>query len=248
MNKKISIICPTHKRKTLQTRFATKVLENCSDVKKCEIVFGIDDNDEIALDTAEELKKKYGEEQIRICLIKPNENIANIINICANTTCRGEILGTAADDVLFEAKGWDLTVIEEFSKYPDGILLLWSDDGLWGGQLASHYFIHKNWVKALGNVQPTFFHADWTDHWNQTLATNLKRGKLIKDRSKLFLRHLHAEHGGMEKDETYWKMKARRERNVIEGLTFHKPTEEMKVAFKKQLEKLKKFIEDYNEK
>ena len=246
--KKISIICPTHRRKKLQTRFADSVFRNCYNMENCEIVFGIDNNDEIALQTADDLKEKYGEEQIRTCLIKPNENIPNISNICAKTTCRGEILGNAADDVVFETKNWDLTVMEEFSKYPDGILLLWSDDGLWGGSLASHYFIHKNWVKVLGNVQPTLFHADWTDHWNQTLANRVGRGKLIKDRNKLFLKHLHAEHNGMEKDETYWKMKARRERNVIEGLSFHKPTKEMKEQFEKQVQKLKKFIEEYNEK
>lgn len=243
--KKISIICPTHRRKKLQIRFADSVFSNCSDIQNCEIVFGIDNNDEIALETAKELIDKYGDENIKVCLIEPGEKIPNISNICAKNTCSGEIIGNAADDVVFESKNWDLTVIEEFSKYPDGILLLWSDDGLWGGNLASHYFIHRNWVETLDQVQPTFFHADWTDHWNQELATRLGRGKLIKDRDKLFLRHLHAEHGGMEKDETYWKVKAKRERNVAEGLTFHKPTPEMIKHFNLQYQKLKKFIEEY---
>lgn len=244
MNKKISIICPTHRRKELQTRFAKNVYDNCSNSDLCEIVFGIDNNDEIALETYDNLKNQYGEHFIRAVLINPGENIPNISNICF-PHCRGQIIGNAADDVVFRSKDWDQTVINEFSKYPDKILLLWSDDGLWGGSLASHYFLHENWIKTTGHVQPTFFHADWTDHWNQKLANNLGRGVLIRDRNKLFLEHLHAEFNGMEKDETYWKMKERREKNVAEGLSFHKPTPEMKAAHELEYLKLKKFIEEF---
>ena len=58
-NKLISIICPTHKRPALQRRFAKCVYENCYDPRYSEIVFGIDEDDQVALDVAEELKKQY---------------------------------------------------------------------------------------------------------------------------------------------------------------------------------------------
>lgn len=244
MAKKISIICPTHQRSTLQTRFTDRVFSNCNDINNCEIVFGIDKDDDEALTTANTLAEKYGPPQVKVYKINPGEKIPNISNLCF-AGCSGDIIGNAADDVVFESKNWDVTVAEEFAKYPDGILLLWSDDGIWGGSLASHYFMHRNWIAAAGYIQPTYFHADWTDHWNQTLANRLGRGKLIRDRNRLFLRHLHAEFGGMEKDETYWKVKAKRERNVKEGLSFHNPTEEMKQAFESQYQRMKKFIEDF---
>ena len=129
--------------------------------------------------------------------------------------------------------------------YEDKIVLVYGDDGIRKDDLATHGFVHKNWVKVLGHVQPTFFHADWTDHWNQTLASKVGRGVLIKDRDRLFLRHLHAELGGMEKDDTYWRMKARRERNVSEGLSFHNPTPEMVKDFNEQLSKLVKYIKEF---
>jgi len=248
MSKKlISVICPTHRREKLQTRFADFVHKNCYNPKYSEIVFGIDNNDEIAISTANKLKEKYGDEFIRVCLVEPGEKLANISNICAKTTCRGAILGNAADDVVYRSKDWDVVVLKEFAKYEDKILLLWSDDGLWGGSLASHYFIHKNWVKVLGHVQPTYFYADWTDHWNQRLATQLGRAKLITDRNKLFIEHLHAEHGGMEKDETYWKVKEKRERNVKEGLNFdfHNPPPELKKFHQVEYEKLFNFIKQF---
>ena len=246
IEKKISVICPTHRRAKLQTRFAEKVYENCSSPEDCEIIFGIDNDDEIALKTAEELIERFGEDFIRVCLIEPGENLPNISNICARTTARGFIYGNAADDVVFKSKNWDSVVLNEFDKFDDKILLLWSDDGNWNGTLAAHYFVSKNWFDVLGHIQPTFFHADWTDHWNQTLAKSVGRAKVIMNRETLFLHHLHAELGGMEKDETYWKVKAKRERNVKEGLTFHNPTEEMKIAFAEQRLKLMKFIKDYS--
>jgi len=247
MKKKISFVCPTYKRKEMQKRLVNSILSSATRPEDIEIVFGIDDDDEIAIEAYEELRHKYGEDFIKICLVPSGENLANISNLCAMNVASGEIIGQIADDVVMEAPGWDTLVLEEFAKYEDGILLLWSDDGIWGGSLASHYFIHRNWIKVSGYVQPTFFHADWTDHWNQTLSTRLGRSVCIRDRSKLFLRHLHAEHGGMQKDETYWRVKERRERNVKEGLTFHKPTPEMEKAFGEQLNKLKDYIEQYHE-
>lgn len=220
MNKTISFVCPTYRRAKLQTRMTDSIFNNAKNPEDVEVVFGIDNDDEIALSTYEKLKEKYGEDRIKVCLIEPGENLPNISNICAIQKATGDIIGNIADDVEIESRDWDVTVREEFSKFDDGILLLWSDDGLWGGKLASHYFIHRNWVKVLGHVQPTHFHADWTDHWNQKLAHKLGRGRVILDRKRLFLHHKHAELGGMDKDETYWHVKAKRERNVAEGLNF----------------------------
>ena len=244
--KLISIVCPTHRRAKLQYRFAENVYENAYDPDRSEIIFGIDNNDEIALETAEGLKEIYGNDFIKISLVEPGENLPNISNICAKSA-RGPIIGNAADDVVFRSKNWDITVLKEFQKYDDKILLLWSDDGLWGGALASHYFLHRNWIKTLGHVQPTHFHADWTDHWNQRLATKLGRAKVIRDRRLLFLEHLHAEHGGMEPDETYWKVKAKREKNVEEGLHFdvNNPPEELQKMHDIEYEKLYNFIQNY---
>ena len=246
MNKKISFVCPTLNRKTLQTRLTDSIFQNACNPDDVEIIFGINDDDPVALETSNELKKKYGDHSIKVKIVSPDEKLANISNLCSEEAA-GDIIGNIADDVVVESKNWDLTVIEEFSKYPDGILLLWSDCGLWNGTLAAHYFIHKNWIKTLGHIQPTFFYADWTDHWNQTLATRIGRAKLITDKNRLFLRHLHAEFGHMEKDDTYWKVKAKRERNVEEGLTFHNPTPEMEKAFSEQLNKLKDYIDEHYE-
>tara|TARA_R100000008_G_C3571617_1_gene162519 strand:- start:157 stop:900 length:744 start_codon:yes stop_codon:yes gene_type:complete len=241
--KLISILCPTHKRPELQTRFAYYVYENCSNPENCEIVFGIDSDDEVAIETANKLKKRCKGDFISICLVEPNQKrLSDIVNLCA-TAARGEILGTAADDVIFRSENWDLTILEEFNKFEDKIMLLWSDDGLWGAQLASHYFVHKNWIRAVGHAQPSHFYADWTDHWIQRLALKLGRAVPVRDRQRLFLEHMHAEHGGMEKDETYYKVKERRDKNNTEGINIDSP--ELKRIHDAEYEKLKNFIDNY---
>lgn len=243
MKKKISVICPTHQRRALQKRFANSVFGTSADPSTIEIVFGIDNNDDVALETAEQLKEQFGKNSILVCKVEPNvEKLATIVNQCTKMAT-GEILCNAADDVEFCADGWDQCVLQEFERYDDKIMLLWSDDGLWGGQLASHYFLHKNWVNCIGYAQPEIFYADWTDHWVQNLATTLGRGVLIRDRSRLFLRHRHAEFGGMEKDETYHKVKARRERNVEQNLTANSP--QFENLFLSEVSKLQNFINEY---
>ena len=249
MKKMISIICPTHRRATLQKRLAASVHDNAYRPSLSEVVFGVDDDDEIAIQTAKELQQQYGDEFIKICLVEPNKKLAEIVNLCAHTVATGQIICSAADDVVFRSKSWDLTVIKEFQKFDDKIMLLWSDDGLWGGALAAHYFMHRNWVKTVGDVQPTHFYADWTDHWNMRLAQQLGRARVITNREELFLEHMHAEHDGMEKDETYWKVKARREKNVIEGrhFDFNNPPPHLKELHDIEYHKLAAFIENYAE-
>ena len=54
---------------------------------------------------------------------------------------------------------------------------------------------------------------------------------------------MHAEHGGMEKDETYYKVKERRDKNNTEGINIDSP--ELKRIHDAEYEKLKNFIDNY---
>lgn len=240
----ISVICPTYKRATLQTRFADFVHKNCNRPETCEIVFGINDDDEIALQTTQELIEKYGDQFIRYILVDPEEALPNIANICVDN-CRGDLLCNVADDVVFRSKDWDLVALSAFEEFDDKIMMLWSDDGLWGGRLASHYFIHKNWVKAVGYINVLHFYADWGDVWNQELVTRLGRNRVILNREVLFLEHMHAEHGKMEKDETHFRTRERAKRNAVENINYNSP--QLVGSRDQDYMKLYKFIENYHQ-
>jgi len=239
----ISVLCPTHKRPQLQRRFAEFVFKNCSDSSLMEIVFGIDNNDTIALEVADELKLQFGDERIAVKLFDPGEKMSNFANLCFSIA-KGDIIANAADDVIFRSQNWDIVAREAFGLFKDKIILLWSDDGLWNGELASHTFIHRNWVKALGYVNPPYFVADWTDKWNQEIAVLIGRGVFVANRDHLFLEHMHVEAGKMEKDETHLKTRALA--NKQNGHFLYN-TPELVAKRNEDRLKLIKFIEENNE-
>lgn len=244
MKPKISIICPTHKRSQRQKIFAESVMSNCSDPSAIEIIFGIDNNDEEAIATFFEISKIYGKDVIQLCLFPPNEKMSNFANLCYKVAS-GEIIGNFADDVVFRSKDWDVVVRSCFDAVEDKILLLWSDDGIWGGQLASHTFLHKNWVETLGYINAPYFHTAWTDKWSQEVAESIGRGCAILDRNILFLEHMHASVGKMEIDETSRKSaRISVEHNDLDTYT----SQEMREKRNSDINKLQKFIEEFHAK
>lgn len=248
-NKKlISLLCPTLARPEGQKRLARSVYNTCNFKEKCEIVFGIDNNDKLAKDTVYQLKEELNNDFINYVEVEPGKKLAQIINTCANNAASNYILGCVADDCIFESNNWDIFVLRQFSRYADGILLLWPDDGIWGGSLASHYFISRKWQQVIGHVQPEYFYADWTDHWMQRLAEYVGRTCRVREREKLFIRHMHVEHSDAPEDSTHWKVKERRERNVKEGLNFGVGTTPLwlQQAHEQEKQKLVNYIKQFN--
>lgn len=241
MGEIISVLCPTHKRPERQKSFAQSVIQNCKNLDLVEIVFGIDNNDDMALKATQELQAEYGDSLIRYTLIEPGERMSNLMNFCYKAA-KGEIFCNVADDIIFRSKNWDQFVREAFSTVEDRIMLLWSDDGIWGGQLASHTFVHKNWVDAVGYINPPYFYSGWADKWNQEIAERLGRGSLVLDRDVLFLEHMHVSVQKMERDETAQKTIDLSEKHDGHALY---TSQEMITKRHEDYEKLKNFIDQY---
>lgn len=239
----ISVLCPTRKRPELQKRFAQKVIENVHDSKSIEIIFGIDHDDSEALEAAKKLQDLYGQDLVRYKILSEHDNLSKFNNECYKIA-RGEIIGNFADDVIFHSSRWDEIVRSFFQKYEDRIALVWSDDGIWGGQLASHAFLHKNWIETLGYVSPPYFAADWSDKWNQEIAQSLGRDCVILDQNLLFFEHAHVIVGKMEADETYYRNRKRAGENRGCDL-YH--SEEIVEKRRQDIEKLANFIRRFYE-
>lgn len=244
MKEFISVLCPTHKRPALQSRFAESVINNCQDQNFVEIIFGIDSDDDLALTTAKKLKETYGENMIRVKIIEPGEKLSQMQNLCYHMAIGG-IICSAADDVIFRSKNWDEVVRQEFNKFEDKIILLWSDDGHWNGELAAHTFLHRNWIETTGYVNPPYFYTGWSDKWNQEVAQSIGRGVLIRDRDVLFLEHAHVTFGKMESDETSIKLADLSSKHDGHAL-YNSP--EIIECRRSDIKKLQKFIEEFHDK
>lgn len=125
----------------------------------------------------------------------------------------GEILMHCGDDVTFNTPGWDQRVREEFDKLPDKIGLVFADDLSTNfPDLATHGFLHRRWVEAVGYFLPPLFSSDWNDVWISEVAKQVKRLVPMPD---VVIEHHHYTFGKAERDKTHAE---REERGARDGV------------------------------
>lgn len=178
--RKISILCPTRERPDQVIRLIESILNNARSPKSVEILFYIDKDDETFPNFdrfAQSVKVFRG----------PRTWISNAHNFLY-AYCEGEIIMTAADDMVFRTKNWDSAVCAAFDSVPDKIALVYGNDlGTHAGKIATHGFFHRNWVETLGTwVQPG--RGSLWDLWSTENARKIGRLIFLSD---LIIEHVH---------------------------------------------------------
>jgi len=191
---KISILCPTRERPDQVIRLIESVFENALAPDAVEILFYIDHDDE----TFPNLDR-FGE-STRV-FRGPRTWISNAHNFLYCYS-EGEIVMTAADDMVFRTLGWDSAVYTAFNSIPDKIALVYGNDlGTHAGKIATHGFFHREWIEALGTwVQPG--RGSLWDLWSTENARKL--GRLVY-LDELIIEHVHYRQSKVEVtfDKTY---------------------------------------------
>jgi glycosyl transferase/beta-hydroxylase protein BlmF len=164
---KISILCPSRERPDQVIRLIESIFENALAPDTVEILFYIDHDDE----TFPNLNR-FG--QSTRVFRGPRTWISNAHNFLYSH-CEGEIVMTAADDMVFRTLGWDSAVYAAFDSVPDKIALVYGNDlGTHAGKIATHGFFHREWIEALGTwVQPG--RGSLWDLWSTENAANRAR-------------------------------------------------------------------------
>jgi hypothetical protein len=111
-----------------------------------------------------------------------------------------DILMMGADDLRFRTTGWDDDVVKAFEQWPDRIGLVYADDGIQGQRLATHSFVTKEWVEAVGFYLPDTLHGDFVDNWLMSLAVNIDRTTYLE---RTYIEHLHPFVAKAPMDDTY---------------------------------------------
>lgn len=223
----ISFLLPTRGRLASLKRFVGSVLETADNPSNIEFICYVDEDD-----------TSYDEwntpEQV-VIFKGPRQNLS-MCYIWTGAT--GPIYAMGGDDVVFHTKGWDTKVLAEFEKVPDGILLVYGDDGNPNNTTgnATMSFIHENWIKAVGRYLPPYFSGDFVDTWLTALADGVGR----KVKIDIYTEHLHPAFGKREQDQTdkdKWEKHFRDDmpQKYLDTL----PEREADIA------KLKKFIQDF---
>lgn len=197
----ISLLTPTRGRPTNMLRLCRSAEETADNPNNIEIVFYIDNDDEISLNQFHEICdigfaiNVYAQIGERILM-------SNMWNECYKIAA-GSIYMYCGDDIIFRTEKWDKEIIEVFDKYNDKIVLVHGRDGFeespnttnWNEQLATHGFIHRNWVETVGYFFPPYFSSDVNDAWLSAVAIALNRKVYLPD---IFTEHMHPSIYGKE--------------------------------------------------
>jgi hypothetical protein len=228
----ISILVPTRGRPDNMVRLVRSAFDTSSS-SNIEVIFYIDEDDSASVSEAASLKYKYG----RVSWIQgPRIVLSQMWNKCA-WAALGDILMHCGDDIVFRSNDWNVAVRAEFDKVPDKILLVYGDDGLQGEALATHGFLHKNWVSVLGYFVPPYFSSDYNDTWNTEVAEIIERKVYLPD---VITEHMHPAANKGTWDKTHQERLARHAADNVEALYASLAEERQRDA-----RKLKDFIESF---
>lgn len=111
----------------------------------------------------------------------------------------GDVLMLCGDDVVFRTLGWDAKVRAAF---PDDLIGLVHGNDLSpnSATIATHPFVSREWVEALGYLTPPYFESDYVDLWLTELADALGRRVYLPE---VVIEHLHPAFYKAEWDATY---------------------------------------------
>lgn len=119
----------------------------------------------------------------------------------AGAAASGDVWMLAADDLRFHTKDWDVIVEGSLrGAYEDGIGLAYGRDGHADKRMATHPFVTKNWIDAVGRFTAPYFAADYVDLWLHDVATRVDRALWLPG---LLVEHLHPSYGKGDWDRTH---------------------------------------------
>lgn len=191
----ISILCPTRGRPQNMLRVSKELLEK-SDTET-EIIFYIDNDDTESLRALPILLTKYPNriKAIISTRINQSDTVNHLYPLVKN-----DLMFLIGDDILCHNLSWDTTVLNIYAESKDKVLLVYGRDGINDKNLATHMFLHRNWVDTLGYITPSCFTADYADCWLFDIACRINRQVYVPG---LYFEHLHPNVGKAEMDKTH---------------------------------------------
>lgn len=190
----ISVLCPTRNRDENVRQLLNSIEETRRGVP-VEVVFRTDED--------APLRRKLPDWATEIR--GPRGILSDMWNE-AYRHCTFDIVMQCGDDIMFRTPGWPARVLQEFEQVPDKIALVYGDDGFQHERLATHGFLHRRWVEAVGHVTPPYFSSDWGDQWINDVAGMIGRLRYMPD---VLTEHLHPAAGKGIWDTTHEERAAR---------------------------------------
>lgn len=222
----ISILCPTRKRPQNVLRLVDSALGTASERDALEFVFYVDEDDQTF-----PFGLTHGSVKI---VMGPRILLSEMWNVCEKSSS-GEVLMLCGDDIIFRTPAWDEQILAAFPS--DGIGLVYGDDGIQHAGMATHGFLHRNWVDTVGYFVPPYFSSDFNDLWLTEVARAIGRLIYLPD---VYTEHMHFCNGKGELDITHQERLVRHQQDNVDALYASLADQRIKDA-----EKLQDFINQW---
>lgn len=202
---RISILCPTRGRPDNVRRLIESARATATG--PVEFVFYVDDDTTGSVPAFECHQMSVG------VITGPRICLSEMWNRCWEMA-RADVGMHCGDDIVFRTHGWDQAVLEAFEAVPDRIALVHCDDGFNYG-CATHSFLHRRWVDAVGYFVPPYFASDYNDLWLTEVAKKLGRKVYLPD---VLTEHMHPAAGKGTWDRTHRERLARHKAEGVDQL------------------------------
>lgn len=206
----ISVLVPTRGRPHNMRRMVESGDDTAS-VAGVEYVFYIDDDDPPSAAMAETL----ADEGHRITYKRgPRILLSSMWNEC-HAIAAGPVFQHSCDETVYRTPAWDLAVEAAFEFWPDRIGIVYGRDGIHDAALATHGFLHRNWVDAVGYFVPPYFSSDYNDLWLMQVAVAVGRTRFVPE---IYTEHMHPAVGKGPLDLTHQERLARHGQDGVDAL------------------------------
>jgi hypothetical protein len=196
---KIAILAPMRGRPLGMRKFLGTLLLSVEQLWNMTVTVGIDNDDEIGMETAKELASLYDVKIVVHDASKLGIGTATRWNELLRAT-KADIYGMGSNDCVYATKGWDNLLRQAFEKWPDRIGMVYGNDLLQGEKLATYPFVSQQWTDTLGYFTPEWVKHYYSDTYIHELAKRIGRCQYIPE---LIIEHLHYGVNKNVKDETY---------------------------------------------
>lgn len=143
----LSLIVPTRQRLPELQRMLQSVARTISRPARIEIVLVVDEDDPPSV--------AYSFDRLRLTrVVLPPRQTMGMLNRAGCAAAMGRYVMLLNDDVVARTRGWDRAVETALARYPDDLVLVHVDDGLFREVLCTFPIVSKEYCKLAGGICP----------------------------------------------------------------------------------------------
>jgi hypothetical protein len=147
MTPTFSLIVPTRQRTAALGRLLASVTRTASDPAALEAVLVVDADD------ADSRAFTFPDLRLARVVVEPGLPMG-ALNAAGYAASGGDYLMLLNDDVVARTRGWDRKVLARCREYPDGIVLVHTNDRLFGDVLCTFPIVSRTYCELAGGVCP----------------------------------------------------------------------------------------------